>query len=288
MSTRYAVRLVRGVRGGALHAALFTALLTALLTFSGVAVVLLPASAVAQEDGASTLADDDGSARWAARWADDNPLDPGASYNAGLRAAHADRLGRSVFYLERAHLLAPFDRQIQDARTRVQRELRRRRLEDAGATTVTEGEPIALSWWRFFSGVPPLTYALMSLALVWLLIALLVARPRARKGALRDAVTIVAGLSALGILFVATMWIGQAVTTLRLEPGVVVATTPRFRDAPDELSRLRSSADLSEGAIVLIRERREGWCLVELVEGDRVWVTADTVRTVSRRTTAEP
>lgn len=241
-------------------------------------LALAPSRSGAAEEGSGAA-----ELETALEWADAQPRSADSAYNAGLALAHADRLGEALFQLERAHLLAPIDREIQDARYVVERELRRRRIRDASTSSVTEGEPRAVSWWRFFAVFPPATYALLTLALTWLACGLFLWRRRLGRGALRDGLTIGAGASTLVLTLVAVMWGGQAWTARALEPAVVTATTPRFRDAPDELSRVRASDDLYEGAVVLIRERRGDWTQLELVDGARVWVTAGTASPLRRR-----
>lgn len=202
------------------------------------------------------------------------PDDADAALNAGVVLAHEGRLGEAVLYLERALILAPLDRGIQDARAVVQREARSRRIESSGSRTLTEGEPVSVTRWRFFALLPERSYAVVVLTCSWLSFGILLVRRRLRSAGWRDGTAAAAGLALLVLLSAAALWIGRAVSNRSVEPAVVVAAEPRYRDAPDELSRERPHADLYEGGVVRIVARRGQWTLVELVGGEEVWVAA--------------
>lgn len=216
--------------------------------------------------------------------ADASPYDPDLAFNAALALARADRVGEAVLYIERALALAPLDRGIQDTRLIVQREARARRIEAAGSRTLTEGEPPGVTRWRFFALLPTGTYAGLVLGASWLCFGLLAVRRRTRPGGWRDGLAVGAAFALLVLVGAGSMWAGRAFTARHTEPAVVVAADPRFRDAPDELSRPRNHADLYEGGVVLIRDRRDEWVQIELVGGDLVWVD----RAIARPLVAAP
>ncbi len=208
-------------------------------------------------------------------------LDTASAFNAGLAFAHDDRLGAAILAFERAHLQAPLDREIQDASAASRREARRRRAEALPNVTITEGEPAAAFWWRFFGFVPTQTAALLILVATWLTFGLLTLWRRTLPGARRDAILIAA--TTLGSIAIAAgaWWTGAALTARSITPAVVTDSSPEYRDAPDELSRPRRQPNLYEGAVVLIREERGAWTLVELVDRETVWVTARAVAAIA-------
>ena len=91
------------------------------------------------------------------------PNNADAALNAGVASAERDELGPAVLWLERAALLAPIDREIEDALQAAHREARRARAERFSSGTLIEGEPPMLFWWRFLQGINERTLA-------WLLV----------------------------------------------------------------------------------------------------------------------
>lgn len=199
--------------------------------------------------------------------------------NAGLQAAEAGELGDAILAFERAHLAAPLDREIQDARASAQAEARRRRAEGHASQSFIEGEPRGVTWWRFFNSLRTDVFAGLLLGGTWLLFGLLFARRRAEKTAVKDALAVGAMLAFMLIIGSVTMW-GGAEATQRLGVAVVVDEDVRFRDAPDELARLRSQPNLYQGAVVLILEARGEFSEIRLVDGEDVWVRTAGVEAV--------
>lgn len=209
--------------------------------------------------------------------AEDLPGDASAQFNAGVLLARDHELGRALRYLERARLLRPVDRDIQDARALVSREIRRQRIEAAGSRTITEGEPEAVALWRFFTAVPSVALEWGLLAASWLGFAALLVRRRKSEGPVRDALSVGAIIAGVVFMLTATLWTARAVVIERVHPAVVVAPEPRYAEAPDDLATRRRHADLYEGAVVEVLDERDGWSSVRLVDGQRAWVTAATV-----------
>jgi hypothetical protein len=191
--------------------------------------------------------------------------------NSGIDAAEDGGLGHAVLAFERAHLAAPLDREIQDARAAAQAEARRRRAEGHTSQSFVEGEPSEVTWWRFFSSFRTDTYAAVLLAATWLLFGLLLARRRTERTAVRDALVVGSLLAVIFVAGAAMMWVG-AMATQELGVAVVVEDEVRFRDAPDELARLRSQPNLYQGAVVVILEQRSEFSRIRLVDGENVWV----------------
>ena len=209
-----------------------------------------------------------------------HPDDPAAAHVLGLRYAHAGQIGLATLYLERSHLLAPLQRETGDALHTVRREARRRRAESMPSQIIMEGEPPGVFWWRFFHVFSMRVYAMGVLLSLWAFFGLLALWRRMDATGRRDAVLVVA----LGIAFIGVnagvFWAGATWTTNNHEPAVVVASSPRFVDAPDEISRSRRQANLYEGAIAVIIEDRDDWRLLQLVDGEEVWVRANVARSV--------
>ena len=199
--------------------------------------------------------------------------------NAGIDAAEAGELGEAVLAFERAHFAAPLDREIQDARATAQAEARRRRAEDQSSQSFVEGEPNEVTWWRFFSALRADVFAALLLGGVWLLFALLSVRRQTQRTALKDALTVGGLFAVTAIVGSATMWIG-ATATERLGVAVVVDDEVRFREAPDELARLRTQPNLYQGAVVVILEQRSEFSRIRLVDGEDVWVRSGSVTPV--------
>jgi hypothetical protein len=197
--------------------------------------------------------------------------------NIGLRFARADELGPATLWLERAHHLAPRDRAIEDAVGAVRSEIRRRRAESSTEDTFTDGEPAALSWWRTFGTFPAAVYAWALLICVWIGFGALLVRRRAAPGTARDALLAVAATALVIGATAAVWWSGSVTTAERLRPVVVVDAAARGREAPDQLSPATHHPDLFSGAVGLIRDERDQWALLELVDGHRLWVESSSV-----------
>lgn len=200
--------------------------------------------------------------------------------NAGLEAATAGELGEAILAFERAHRLAPLDREIQDARAAAQSEARRRRAEASARQAFVEGEPTAVTRWRFFGMLRVEVYAVVLLLAAWWTFGLLGFRRRATRTAVRDALTVGALLGAVVIVCSGTMWIGAEMTGA-LGVAVVVDDDPHFREAPDELSRLQSQPNLYQGAVVVVLEERDAYERLRLVDGEEVWVESSVVGLVT-------
>lgn len=200
--------------------------------------------------------------------------------NIGLRFAHADELGPATLWLERAHHLAPRDREIEDAVGAVRSEIRRRRAEASTEETFTDGEPAALSWWRTFGTFPTSVYAYALLVAIWIGFGALLARRRAPAGTARDALLAVSATALAIAATSAIWWAGSVSTAVQLKPVVVVDSAARGREAPDQLSPATHHPDLFSGAVGLIRDERDHWVLLELVDGHRLWVDATSVAAI--------
>lgn len=206
-------------------------------------------------------------------WADANPRSADAALNAGLRFVDADQLGMALVYLERARLMAPLDREIEDALQTVAREARHRRAEEAGDETITEGEPDAMAWFRFFHVMRPTAYRWLLLMAVWMSALLCVAWRRMTPGVARDAVLVATLLSGVTAASAAFFTAGAAWSEANIAPAVIVVDAPLYREAPDELSPQRRHTDLFEGALVKVLERRgEEWVHIEIAGGETLWV----------------
>jgi len=203
---------------------------------------------------------------------DASPRDVVANFNIGLRYAHENRLGLAILHLERARSGAPLDREIQDALQKTRQEARRQRAEAHAGVTLIEGEPSRVLWWRFFRTLPKSVYAYGMLGGIWILFAALTARRRARIGPGRDVSTVIAICAALLVLASATMLGGYMRSADAVRPAIVIAESPAYRSAPDELAPRQRSPNLYPGATVLIAAERPEWVHIELADGERVWV----------------
>ncbi len=208
------------------------------------------------------------------------PTDPDRAFNAGLAAAHEDDIGAALLYLERARAYAPLDREIRDTVTLVRREAGSRRADLWSSDRLTQGQPAALYWWHFFRSLPLMLVVYILLGASIMSVSLVVVRTRLRRGGRRDAATVFAVVGVL-VCINAVIWIvaSQRVAS-RIEPAVIVASNPTYRDAPDGLASSRRGPEVYTGALVLIRESRPGWLRIELADGDRVWVAEDTAQRV--------
>ncbi len=213
----------------------------------------------------------------AAALAEARPTDPDAAFNAGLAAAHADSLGWATLWLERAHRLAPLDREIEDALQAVRREARRVRAEESATRSYVEGEAPALYWWRFLAPFQPARCGLGFLVLSTLASLLIGAGLRADRRAVRE--TLVAlGVAAFALAgLTGAAWVARVQLEARVVPAVVVAEAPRARSAPDDLATARRLPELYSGAVVTVVERRGSHTHVALVSGQTVWVPSTDV-----------
>lgn len=245
---------------------------TRILTMAlAAALACLAAHPLAHADGASDARE---------AWLAAGHHDPDAALNLGVAAAREGDIGHAVLWLERAHRLAPLDREISDALLASQREARRLRADAMPRAVLVEGEPAGVSGWRVFGAVPAGLVVFGLVASSWLLFgALLVAR-RVERRALRDAAWVVAVLAGvIGVVFV-SLRIGAVHTSRTLNPAVVVDDRPVGRDAPDELSPARREANLYPGALTLITSTRDGWVEAELVDGARIWLRPGVVEPI--------
>lgn len=209
------------------------------------------------------------------------PRDADAALNLGIAHARRGALGEAVYRLEMARLIAPRDRDIQDALALTHRRARMERASAMPNLTIVEGEPESMAWWRFFRAFGPAAWAFTLLAGSWLWAAAVVARRRTQRQALRDVALVTALLGLLAVAAGGALWAGRVVTGVRIVPAVVVASEPAYREAPDELSPRRRHPNLYEGAVVLQVEARGTWRMLELADGTRVWVDDDTARPIT-------
>lgn len=214
-----------------------------------------------------------------------NPAAGGAdvAFNLGLEYANSGELGRAILWMERAHRLAPFDRELQDVLTAAHGESRRRRAASLGALAMTQGEPPEVSRWRFFGGVPRSWVAWTLLASAWGFAVMLYAWRRSSPGAKRDALFVSAILAGFVALNGAGFLLVAAHTDATVNPAVVLSAEPTARNSPDELSRSRREPNLYEGAVVLLGVTRGDWVQVVLVDGKELWVSREIVEPVLPR-----
>lgn len=208
-------------------------------------------------------------------------LDPDAAFNAGLEAARADRLGEAVLAFERAHRLAPGDREIEDSLQAAHREARRLRAERFSEGTLVEGEARSLHWWRMFGAWSVARSAALLLGGVWMAGIALGLAQRGAQGWRTDLLRAMAALGVVGALAGAGLWIGRVTTEARVAPAVVLEDAPLSRVAPDELARATRHPGLFAGAIVLTRQVRGPWLEVELPDGERVWIGQNAVEAIT-------
>ena len=209
-------------------------------------------------------------------------LDPDAAFNAGLAAARAERLGEAILAFERAHRLAPGDREIEDSLQAAHREARRLRAERFAEGMLVEGESRSLHWWRMFGAWPVSRSAAALLGGVWTAGLALALSLHVARGWRTDLLRAVAAIGVAVALLGAALWAGRVGTEARVAPAVVLQEAPLSRVAPDELARATRHPGLFAGAIVLTRQARGAWLEVELPDGERVWIARDAVEPIRR------
>jgi hypothetical protein len=213
---------------------------------------------------------------------DGRVTDPDILFNAGLGYADRGDFGASVLWLERAQLASPLDREVFDARQRIQESARRRHASSSGSFHF--GEPAGVSWWRTFRALPLLAIQVLVILSAWLvggvgMFWLLHGRPESGS---TQATTQWSGLIIGTLLLLAGggYAMGRTVLTRNVEPMVLMQERPSYREAPDELATTRRHSDMYAGAVVLQLERRDGWVRVELAGGDAVWVSSTHVEAI--------
>lgn len=213
---------------------------------------------------------------------------PDSLWNDALAHAREGEIGEAVWHLERGVWMAPLDREMRGVRDAAQAEARRLRADAMSTGRMTQGEPPSLFWWRFLTGLPLDLVSWLLLASIWSAVLAVLLRRRVPAGGLRDGL-LVAALVAGVVAASSLAWVvGRLVVDEQLQPAVVIPAQPRYREAPDELARVRSHVDLYAGAVVLVRESRPGWVRVELASGESLWVLPDVVRSVTRRDVTSP
>lgn len=213
---------------------------------------------------------------------------PASLWNDALSHARAGEIGEAVWHLERGVWLSPLDREMRGVRDAAQAEARRLRADAMATGRMTQGEPPSLFWWRFLTGISLDVAGWTLLLSVWIASIVVLVRRRVPVGGLRDGLLVAALCGGL-VAATSLAWVvGRLVVEDQLHPAVVIHAQPRYREAPDELARVRSHVDLYAGAVVLVRETRPGWLRVELATGESLWVLPEVVRTVARRLPTSP
>lgn len=202
----------------------------------------------------------------------EQPVNVSVLFNAGLAAARAEKLGYARLYLERARVLAPFDREVRDTLALVKQAIGREQLEALGGDKYTEGSPAGVGSWRLTRLVPESISALCLVGFLWLFAFAFMADNR-RRGTRRHVVAMTAMFAGLSLaLIAAVFWGGARWTGTRITPAVVVAASPAYQSTPDELGTERTSAELYEGALVAIEAQADSWSRVRLADESTVWV----------------
>lgn len=196
-------------------------------------------------------------------------------------AATDGALGVAALHLERARYLRPTDVQIRAGLDLLRQQIQRERMKLHHQSSMTQGEPRGLWWWRIFHTLPSRIWAWAGLAALWFAVGMWIVMRRMPISTLRDGVLAAAVVSFLLSVGSFSCWFGSVRSTERLEPGVVTDPAPRYFRAPDELASPAVSPDLYTGAVVLIHELGGDWAEVELAGQQRVWVHARTVEPIA-------
>lgn len=208
------------------------------------------------------------------------PRSADAALNAGLAAAERDDLGFAVLWLERAALLAPLDREVEDALQAAHREARRVRAERFASGTLVEGEPPSLFWWRFLQSISVGALAGALLVSNTLGFAVLGLARRQPEGARRDVMHVAAALLLTLAVAAAATWSLRSGVAGRVDPAIVLDADARGRAAPDELAPLRTQPELFAGAVVLVEEERGSWRRVRLINNESIWLDVSDVERI--------
>lgn len=223
------------------------------------------------DSGPSAMHSGDAFTMWQ-RTVSDQPVNVSVLFNAGLAAARADKLGYARLYLERARVLAPFDREARDTLALVKQAIGREQLEALGGDKYTEGSPAGVGSWRLTRLLPESASALCFAVFLWLFALGFVADNR-RQGTRRHMAATAVMIAGLTLALIAgAFWGGARWTGGRITPAVVVATSPVYQTTPDELGVALTSAELYEGALVAIEAQSGIWSRVRLADESTVWV----------------
>jgi hypothetical protein len=219
-------------------------------------------------------------AEWQAK-VGEMPLNVDVLFNAGLAAAHAGKLGYARLYVERAHVLQPFDREITDTRNVIKRAVGRQHIEQLEGDEYTEGTPDGIGTWRVTRILPQTLSAILLVLSLWLAaVAYIFFRSssnRLRRNLSIGAITLLLIVTAISGL----LWGGARWTADRVTPAVVVDANPVYQEAPDALDSTRTSRELYEGALVAIEASTEGWKRIRLADEQSVWVESEVVRALT-------
>ena len=196
-------------------------------------------------------------------------------------AATDGALGVAALHLERARYLRPMDIQIREGLDLLRQQIQRERMQRHHQSSMTQGEPKGLWWWRIFHTLPSRIWAWAGLITLWLSVGFWLVMRRMSVSSLRDGVLAAAVVSFTLSVASHACWFGAVRSAERLEPGVVTDPSPRYFRAPDELASPAESPDLYTGAVVLIHELGEEWAEIELAGAQRVWVHARTVAPIA-------
>lgn len=208
----------------------------------------------------------------------ETPMQASALFNAALDAARAGQLGEARLYMERAHVLRPFDREISDALNLIKQGISRTQMKTLDGEEFTEGTPPQINTWRLTHFIPERLSALLLLAGLWgvafayLSISSTAGKHRRTVG---NSMIVVCSLV---ILIFGSLWAGARWTASHVTPAVVTAPSPTYQDTPDTLGDEKRSTELYEGALVTIEARADRWRRITLADEQQVWVPAEFIR----------
>ena len=194
-------------------------------------------------------------------------------YNLGLIHGVRGDWPLAILSFERALALEPGASDATEHLDHAREALNKTLIEEQ-SRKITQGEPEAMSSWRFYRTIG-VGVAAWSLLTLWLLaFAALIARQQLRRGAWRDA-----SLLSASLLFVAAVALGVYLwgyhSSDSLRPAIVTAQDGVLRSGPTMGAPGKQPDDLYRGALVRVLSSRGEWFEVELADGERGWLKSD-------------
>lgn len=204
----------------------------------------------------------------------------GLHYNLGLAYYRSEQLGPALLHLEKAHKLAPYDKEV-----RKNLQLIRNEQEDGMLPLPTF---FLYDWWhRVAARLQPDSWGVLALVFLFFGAGLILAWLCFRRAAQRPSwypkkragrLPLLGGtLLVLALLFV--LFANSRVKALaQNDQAVILPASVDVRVAPSEDTDI--DFQLHEGLRVRILDDFEGWRKIELVDGRSGWVEREKVETI--------
>lgn len=193
----------------------------------------------------------------------------GLYFNLGNTHYKSNRLGPSIFYFEKALLLAPGDREIQDNLRYAQQQ----RIDDIEVLPLSLGRQLSMSFLGWFHYD---TWAAIAVGFSFLLSALFIVYFVSINSKQKRLFFVLGSIA--GFLFIGSLLSAWAAYTTyqREQPAIIFERQTTLNEAPND--RAEVLFDLHEGTKVYVLDQLDEWARVRLENGLTGWMPASAIR----------